>query len=59
MEFLIHFPEFVPTSPREVYQPRLFGFALSKESPAYRSDKTCDVTNSLMDNRRDDDDNDV
>ena len=44
MEFLVHFPEFVPTSPLEVYKPRLFGFAVSKESPAYRSDKKEEVT---------------
>ena len=44
MEFLVHFPEFVPTSPLEVYKPRLFGFAISKESPAYRSDKKEEVT---------------
>ncbi|KAK8792219.1 casein kinase II subunit beta [Blastocystis sp. subtype 4] len=36
LEFLIHYPSYVPIKPLKVYEPKLYGFALSKESPAYR-----------------------
>ena len=39
MEFLIHFPEFVPSDPIRVFEPKLFGFAIHKESKAYREDR--------------------
>jgi hypothetical protein len=36
MEFLIHFPSFVPTEPIQIFEPKLYGFSVSKESEAYR-----------------------
>lgn len=36
LEFLIHYPSYVDPEPLKVYEPKLYGFSLSKESPAYR-----------------------
>ena len=36
MEFLIHFPSYVQGDPVRVYEPKLFGFSIHKESKAYR-----------------------
>ena len=36
LEFLIHYPSYVPIKPLKVYEPKLYGFSLSKKSLAYR-----------------------
>ena len=36
MEFLVHFPHFLQYGPLKVYEPKLYGMSISKESPAYR-----------------------
>lgn len=42
MEFLIHYPSYVHHEPIQVYEPKLYGFALSRESPAYRKPRFCE-----------------
>ena len=36
MEFFIHFPHFLQCGSLETYEPKLYGMAISEESPAYR-----------------------
>ena len=36
MEFFIHFPHFLQCGSLQTYEPKLYGMAISEESPAYR-----------------------